>query len=152
MDLSEPESTPDWPVRRLLRATPVGLPQHPDQHRPQGPVLLAVDQQLGAGLGASLASLGVGSVTTWVSVPSRNDIATVDASGSLVLRCSGSLVHGTVEMPAVRNTLQHVLTAFYSGEGSAGRRRRVEPRDRRRVRDYGGVCWSGDSMRNHRNP
>jgi hypothetical protein len=27
----------------------VGLPQHPDEHRPEYPVLLAVDQQLGEG-------------------------------------------------------------------------------------------------------
>jgi ClpX C4-type zinc finger len=27
----------------------VGLPQHPDQHRPESPILLAVDQQLGEG-------------------------------------------------------------------------------------------------------
>ena len=27
----------------------VGLPQHPDEHRPKRPVLLAVDQQLGEG-------------------------------------------------------------------------------------------------------
>jgi hypothetical protein len=26
---------------------PGGLPQHPDEHRPQRPVLLAVDQELG---------------------------------------------------------------------------------------------------------
>ena len=26
---------------------PVGLSQHPDEHRPEGPILLAVDQQLG---------------------------------------------------------------------------------------------------------
>jgi hypothetical protein len=32
----------------------VRLPQHPDQHRPKDPVLLAVDQQLGEG-----ACLGV---------------------------------------------------------------------------------------------
>ena len=27
----------------------LGLPQHPDEHRPQRPILLAVDQQLGEG-------------------------------------------------------------------------------------------------------
>jgi hypothetical protein len=39
----------------LLRTLPsgdltppsVGLPQHPDEHRPEGSILLAVDQQLG---------------------------------------------------------------------------------------------------------
>jgi hypothetical protein len=28
---------------------PIGLAQHPDQHRPERPVLLAVDQELGEG-------------------------------------------------------------------------------------------------------
>jgi hypothetical protein len=32
---------------RLVRS--VSFPQHPDQHRPKHPVLLAVDQQLGEG-------------------------------------------------------------------------------------------------------
>jgi hypothetical protein len=30
--------------------SPLALPQHPDQHRPERPVLLAVDQQLGEGM------------------------------------------------------------------------------------------------------
>ena len=30
-------------------AFPVCFPQHPDEHRPQRPILLAVDQQLGEG-------------------------------------------------------------------------------------------------------
>jgi hypothetical protein len=34
---------------QLPRRTLAVLPQHPDQHRPKGPVLLAVDQQLGKG-------------------------------------------------------------------------------------------------------
>jgi hypothetical protein len=36
-------------VRRAPAAprSAIGLPQHPDKHRPQGPVLLAVDQELG---------------------------------------------------------------------------------------------------------
>ena len=36
------------PVRRWLRvrlALPLGLPQHPDQHGPKRPILLAVDQE-----------------------------------------------------------------------------------------------------------
>jgi hypothetical protein len=33
----------------------VGLPQHPHQHRPQRPVLLAVDQQLGEGAALRVA-------------------------------------------------------------------------------------------------
>jgi len=36
---------PSGPVTALA----VGLPQHPDQHGPKGPVLLAVDQGLGEG-------------------------------------------------------------------------------------------------------
>ena len=35
--------------RRQVPATALDLPQHPDEHRPQRPVLLAVDQQLGEG-------------------------------------------------------------------------------------------------------
>jgi len=31
------------------------LPQHPDEHRPQRPVLLAVDQQLGEGAALRVA-------------------------------------------------------------------------------------------------
>jgi hypothetical protein len=30
-------------------AFPIGISQHPDQHRPERPVLLAVDQQFGEG-------------------------------------------------------------------------------------------------------
>jgi hypothetical protein len=30
-----------------MRITSAPLPQHPDEHRPEGPVLLAVDQELG---------------------------------------------------------------------------------------------------------
>jgi hypothetical protein len=33
----------------------IGFPQHPDQHRPERPVLLAVDQQLGEGATLSVA-------------------------------------------------------------------------------------------------
>jgi len=33
----------------------IGLPQHPDQHRPVRPVLLAVDQQLGEGAALRVA-------------------------------------------------------------------------------------------------
>ena len=32
-----------------MRSTLLGLPQHPDQHRPKDPVLLTVDQELGEG-------------------------------------------------------------------------------------------------------
>jgi hypothetical protein len=52
VDLSEPERTPDSPVRAPVRcalAAPVALPQHADEHRPERPVLLAVDQELGEG-------------------------------------------------------------------------------------------------------
>ena len=38
----------------LADAGGVSLPQHPDQHRPRRPILLAVDQELGEG-----AALGV---------------------------------------------------------------------------------------------
>ena len=36
---------------RHRKRLPAGLLQHPDQHRPERPVLLAVDQQLGEGAG-----------------------------------------------------------------------------------------------------
>jgi hypothetical protein len=38
---------PSGPVTALA----VGLPQHPDEHGPKGPVLLAVDQEFGAFVG-----------------------------------------------------------------------------------------------------
>jgi hypothetical protein len=41
-----------WPGWWLTpRSSALGLPQHSDQHRPQRPVLLAVDQELGEGAG-----------------------------------------------------------------------------------------------------
>ena len=40
-------------VKRTLGTLPLsllaGLPQHPDEHRPKRPILLAVDQELGEG-------------------------------------------------------------------------------------------------------
>jgi hypothetical protein len=36
-------------TRPNLEVLAIGLPQHADKHRPQRPVLLAVDQQLGEG-------------------------------------------------------------------------------------------------------
>jgi len=35
--------------RRTRSFSAVGFPQHPDEYRPERPVLLAVDQQLGEG-------------------------------------------------------------------------------------------------------
>jgi hypothetical protein len=35
--------------------SPIRVPQHPDQHRPECPVLLAVDQELGEGTGLRVA-------------------------------------------------------------------------------------------------
>jgi hypothetical protein len=58
MDLSGPERTHGLAGKGagpLRLASSVGLPQHPDQHRPQGPVLLAVDQQLGEGAALRVA-------------------------------------------------------------------------------------------------
>jgi hypothetical protein len=34
---------------------PLHLPQHPDEHRPERPILLSVDQQLGAGAALRVA-------------------------------------------------------------------------------------------------
>ena len=42
------------PVRCAL-ASSVGLSQHPDQHRSKGPILLAVDQELGEGAALRVA-------------------------------------------------------------------------------------------------
>jgi hypothetical protein len=45
----------ETPAASLIRRTraaslrPLGLPQHPDQHRPERPILLALDQELGEG-------------------------------------------------------------------------------------------------------
>jgi hypothetical protein len=41
---------PDGRSRLVL-----GLPQHPDEHRPERPVLLAVDQELGEGAALRVA-------------------------------------------------------------------------------------------------
>ena len=42
-------------VRPNALASPLGLPQHPDEHRPERPVLLAVDQELGEGAALRIA-------------------------------------------------------------------------------------------------
>ncbi len=52
---------------------PIGLLQHPDKHRPERPVFLAVDQQLGEGAALRVAPeppirsarLKSGSMSTW---------------------------------------------------------------------------------------
>jgi hypothetical protein len=41
---------PEWFSSGSPRLAPSVLPQHPDQYRPERPVLLAVDQELGEGL------------------------------------------------------------------------------------------------------
>jgi hypothetical protein len=59
----------------LGRTRAPGLPQHPDQHRPERPILLAVDQELGEGAALRVAQelpnpvhpLEVGSIRTWSS-------------------------------------------------------------------------------------
>jgi hypothetical protein len=73
----------DSPFRGLLRhsrsgcrglgVVSVSLPQHPDEHRPERPVLLAVDQQLGEGATLRVAQNSPirsarsksGSIRTW---------------------------------------------------------------------------------------
>jgi hypothetical protein len=47
----------------------VRVPQHADEHRPEGPVLLAVDQQLGERAFAELTDSTYGTVTFSVSTP-----------------------------------------------------------------------------------
>jgi hypothetical protein len=51
------------------RGSAICLLQHPDEHRPQGPILLAVDQQLGEGAFAALTDSTYGTVTFSVSTP-----------------------------------------------------------------------------------
>ena len=46
--------------------TPVGFTEHPDEHRSQYPILLAVDQELGDGVGAR----GVEGREVWLRRPS----------------------------------------------------------------------------------
>ena len=45
----------DLGPRRPVDPLTVGLPQHPDEHRPKRPILLAVDQQLGEGAALRVA-------------------------------------------------------------------------------------------------
>ena len=60
-----------------------GLPQHPDKHRPQRPVLLAVDQELGEGAALRVApelsdpvgALEVGSIRTGGSLKAAESYA-----------------------------------------------------------------------------
>jgi hypothetical protein len=42
---------------RKALGVPIALSQHPHQHRPKGPVLLAVDQELGEGAALRVASV-----------------------------------------------------------------------------------------------
>jgi hypothetical protein len=62
------------------RELPLGLPQHPDEHRPERPVLLAVDQELGEdaalGIGPELAD-PLGAVEVW----QHQDVEKFGASG-----------------------------------------------------------------------
>ena len=43
------------PVRQLPRRSLAALPEHPDSHRPERPILLAVDQELGEGAALQVA-------------------------------------------------------------------------------------------------
>ena len=45
----------DWGSFHPKWVPATGLTQHPDEHRPKGPVLLAVDQQLGEGRDSRVA-------------------------------------------------------------------------------------------------
>jgi hypothetical protein len=59
-------------------AFPLGLPQHPDEHRAERPVLLAVDQQFGEGAVSGHRS------RPWMSVPSRSDCNQPDVPQALI--------------------------------------------------------------------
>jgi hypothetical protein len=65
---------------------PVRLPQHADQHRPERPVLLAVDQQLGEGAALRVAPELADPVGT-VKVGEHEDVEELGA---------GSQVHADV--------------------------------------------------------
>jgi hypothetical protein len=45
----------DSPVRGAARDSSFALPQHPDEHRPERPVLLPLDQELGEGAAPRIA-------------------------------------------------------------------------------------------------
>ena len=64
--------------------TPLGVPvtlsQHPDQHRPQRPILLAVDQELGEGAGLRIAPELPDPVGT-VEVGEHQDVEELGAGG-----------------------------------------------------------------------
>jgi len=51
--LGEPHTSYDGP--RLWDLPPLHVPQHPNEHRPERPVLLAIDQQLGEGAALRVA-------------------------------------------------------------------------------------------------
>lgn len=62
---------------------PVALPQHPDEHCPQRPVLLAVDQKLGEGAGRGVPverADAVGAVEVW----KHEDVEQLGARGRAV--------------------------------------------------------------------
>jgi hypothetical protein len=94
-----------------LASAPVGLPQHPDEHRPQRPITLAVDRELGDGaalwvapeLADPVGPLEVGSSRTWRS--------SGRAAGQGVEAFSESAfdllqVHGSEARPRVRRNRQ----------------------------------------------
>ena len=76
-DLGYPRTTP---LRGRLPA--VRLPQHSDQHRPERPVIFAVDQELGEGSSrTSLAHLGAGRVgARWAGQNRRNVLKQLDTA------------------------------------------------------------------------
>jgi hypothetical protein len=58
-----PPSPPCGAGSRYALAPPIGLPQHVDEHRPEYPTLIAVDQQPGRGSAGPEAGSVIGSRT-----------------------------------------------------------------------------------------
>jgi len=54
------------------------LPQHPDEHRPERPVLLAVDQEFGEGAGGVVPSIGADRVRS-IKVGEAEDVEELGA-------------------------------------------------------------------------
>ena len=78
------------PVGFLGGTRALGLAQHPDQHRPKDPVLLAVDQQLGEG-----ATLRVAPELSFRSARSKSGSM---RTWSSLARASGGIANGYLRL------------------------------------------------------
>ena len=81
---------PALPAGADRRRDPVGLPHHPDEHRPQRPILPAVDQELGEGATLRVAPILADPLATF-EVGQREEVKQFGAaSGSRESRRSRS--------------------------------------------------------------